>query len=151
LNYGPKTKRKKARNSRRKPWYCAAAHCRATLRGLKALVAAQLLTAWPALAQVPVSATLSETDSAQFHAEITRIEKLRDLAPDKSAVAYQMARTWASAKQWPETLTWLRSLAAAKAGLDPSRDPVFQDIHSTREFAEIMDDVRAATPPVSRS
>ena len=62
-----------------------------------------------------------------------------------------MARTWGSAKQWPETITWLRKVAALEAGLDPSRDPVFQELHGTREFTEILDAVRQATGPVSHS
>jgi sugar lactone lactonase YvrE len=110
-----------------------------------------LSIAWPASAQLPASATLSAADTGLFHAEIARIEKLLTSAADKGAVTYQMARTWASAKQWPETITWLRRVAAFEAGLDPSRDPVFKDLHGTREFAEILEAVRRATGPVSNS
>jgi hypothetical protein len=110
-----------------------------------------LSMAWPASAQLPTSATLSKADSTLFRAEIARIEKLLISATDKGAVTYQMARTWGSAKQWPETITWLRRVAALKAGLDPSRDRVFQDLHGTREFTEILETVRQATGPVSRS
>lgn len=107
--------------------------------------------AWPTLAQLPKSAVLAEDDSKLFRAEIARIEQLLISAPDKGAVTYQMARTWAFAKQWPETITWLQSVAALKVGLDPSRDAVFQDLHGTREFTEILEAVQQATGPVSRS
>ena len=110
-----------------------------------------LSIAWRASAQLPISASLSEADSTSFRAEIVRIERLLTSAPDKGAVTYQMARTWGSAKQWPETITWLRRVAALQVGLDPSRDPVFQDLHGTREFTEILDAVRQATGPVFRS
>ncbi len=62
-----------------------------------------------------------------------------------------MARTWASAKQWPGTMEWLRKVAALKAGLDPSRDLIFADLRDTQEFREILTAVREATPAVSTS
>jgi hypothetical protein len=62
-----------------------------------------------------------------------------------------MARTWASAQQWPEAVEWLRKVAALRAGIDPSRDSIFAPLRDTREFADIAAAVRAATPPVSRS
>jgi hypothetical protein len=119
-------------------------------RGANAL-ALLLLTACAAFAQLPASATLPEPDSTQFRAEIARLEKLLISAPDKNAVTYQIARTWAAGKQWPEAMAWLRRVAALKAGLDPSRDVVFQDLHGTREFAEILAAVQQATPRVSHS
>ncbi len=101
--------------------------------------------------QLPPSGTLPETDWPSFRAEIARIEKLLPSAPDKATVAYQMARTWASAKQWPETMEWLRKVVALRVGLDPSRDSIFADLRDTREFGEILTVVRVATPSVSNS
>jgi hypothetical protein len=66
----------------------------------------------PAAAQLPASGSLPEADWPLFRAEIARIEKLLASAPDKAAVTYQMARTWASAKQWPETMEWLRQVGS---------------------------------------
>jgi hypothetical protein len=62
-----------------------------------------------------------------------------------------MARIWASAKQWQETMLWLRRVANLKAGLDPSRDSLFAELRGTREFAEITAAVREATPAISHS
>jgi hypothetical protein len=47
---------------------------------------------------------LSETDRPQFSAEIARIERQLQAAPDKHTLTYDMARTWAAAKQWPEAI-----------------------------------------------
>jgi hypothetical protein len=94
---------------------------------------------------------LSEADWPSFRAEIARIEKLLPSAPDRVTVTYQMARTWASAKQWPETMEWLRKAIDLRAGLDPSRDTIFADLRDTREFREILTAVREATPPVLTS
>jgi hypothetical protein len=101
--------------------------------------------------QLPPAGTLSEADWPSFRAEIARIEKLLPSAPDKATVTYQMARTWASAKQWPETMEWLRKVVALRVGLDPSRDSIFADLRDTREFGEILPAVREATPAVSTS
>jgi SMP-30/Gluconolactonase/LRE-like region len=105
----------------------------------------------PVFAQLPQSATLSESDRPLFRAEIDRVEKSLNSASDKSTLSYQMARTWASAKQWSETIEWLQKTAALNVGLDPSRDPLFVDLRATREFAAILETVRQATPPVAHS
>jgi sugar lactone lactonase YvrE len=112
---------------------------------------AVLAAALPAGAQLPASGTLSDTDWPLFRAEVARIENLLASAPDKNTVTYEMARTWASAKQWPEALEWLRKVAARNAGFDPSRDSVFAELQGTRELEEIMAAVRRATPPISHS
>ncbi|MBV9506389.1 MAG: SMP-30/gluconolactonase/LRE family protein [Acidobacteriia bacterium] len=62
-----------------------------------------------------------------------------------------MARTWAAAKQWPETMHWLRKVVDLRVGLDPSRDSLFADLRGTREFDAILSAVREATPPVLHS
>jgi hypothetical protein len=102
------------------------------------LTLALSLAVWPASAQLPASGTLSDTDWPLFRAEVARIGTLLSSAPDKGTVTYEMARTWASAKQWSETMQWLRKVAGLRAGLDPSRDPIFAELRGTREFEEIL-------------
>jgi streptogramin lyase len=104
-----------------------------------------------ASAQLPPSETLPPADQPLFRAEISRLEKLLSAAPDPATVTYQLARTYASASQWPEAITWLRKAASMNAGLDPSRDSLFAPLHDSREFKEIQAAVRAATPTVSSS
>lgn len=109
------------------------------------------VAAGTARGQLPKSASLSESDQLLFHAEIDRLEKLLTRAVDRGTVTYQLARTWAAAKQWPEALEWLRKAIELRAGFDPSRDPIFRDIRETQEFEPIRAAARAATPPVSSS
>jgi hypothetical protein len=104
-----------------------------------------------AFGQLPPSGTLPDGDWPLFRAEVGRIEKLLRSAPDTAAVTYQMARTWAAGKQWPETIQWLRRAVDLRVGVDPSRDSAFADLRGTREFAAIVSAVREATPPVSHS
>lgn len=112
-----------------------------------------LLLALPlsAFAQLPASGELSGPDMPLFRAEVARIDKLLISSPDKATVTYQMARTWAAAKQWPEAIEWLQKVAAMNAGLDPSRDALFHELRGTREFEEILATVRRATPAISHS
>jgi hypothetical protein len=62
-----------------------------------------------------------------------------------------MARTWASAKQWPETMQWLHKVVELGTGLDPSHDSMFAELRGTQEFEKILAAVREATPVVSHS
>lgn len=101
--------------------------------------------------QLPASATLSDRDWPLFRAEVGRIENLLSSAPDTATITYQMARTWAAAKQWPETMLWLQKVVDLRAGLDPSRDSVFAELRGTREFDGILSAVREVTPPVLHS
>jgi hypothetical protein len=109
------------------------------------------LGATPLLAQLPASHALPEADEPYFRGTVDRLEKSLGAAPDPAMVTYELARTWAAAKQWPEAIQWLQRAVALKAGLDPTRDYVFEDIRDTQEFKAIASAVREATPPVSHS
>jgi hypothetical protein len=100
---------------------------------------------------LPPSEELSEHDKPLFRAEIERVSKQLDSAPDKATVTYQLARTYAYGKQWPDAVTWLRKAIEFKAGLDPSRDSMFTDIRGTREFKSMLEAVRESTRRVSTS
>jgi SMP-30/Gluconolactonase/LRE-like region len=102
-------------------------------------------------AQLPASGTFSDTDMPLFRAEVARMEKALAAAADKGTATYEIARTWAAGKQWPETIEWLRKVVALNGGLDPSRDAIFAELRGTREFKDIIDVVRAATPTISHS
>jgi hypothetical protein len=115
------------------------------------LPAALWFAALPLCAQLPPSGTLSPGDWPLFRAAVADLERRLPAAPDQCAVTYEIAKTYASAKQWPETMDWLRRVADLKAGLDPTRDSTFADLRGTREFAAITSAVRDATPPVSHS
>jgi hypothetical protein len=101
--------------------------------------------------QLPASGHLSDAEWQSFHAEVARLQMLLDSAPDDDTVTYQMARTSAFGKQWPETIRWLRLATSRNAGFDPSRDPIFSELAGTQEFNEILHAATRATPPVSHS
>lgn len=120
-------------------------------RGFSPVVLMLFLAALPVSAQLPPSGTLSASDLPSFRAAVANLEKRLPAAPDKCAVTWEIAKSYAPAKQWPEAMDWLRRVANLKAGLDPTRDSAFTDLRNTTEFAAIANAVREATPPVSHS
>jgi hypothetical protein len=94
---------------------------------------------------------LSDSDSQAIRAEVARLDTLLISAADKNAITYQIARTWAAGKQWPEAMRWLQKVADQNVGLDPSRDSIFAELRGTREFEAILAAVQRATPAVSHS
>lgn len=100
---------------------------------------------------LPEAASLSPEDRAAMSAVIDRLQKLLLTAPDKNTVTYEIARTWAAGKQWPQAIEWLRKTAALKAGLDPSRDSIFAALRGSSEFDAIVAAVRETSPPISHS
>lgn len=102
-------------------------------------------------AQLPAPGDLSDADRPAVRAEIARVGALFATVPDRATISYEMARTWAFAKQWPEAMDWLRKTVALNAGIDPSRDSVFAELRSAKEFAEVSAAVRESTPPVLNS
>jgi sugar lactone lactonase YvrE len=120
-------------------------------RGFSRVIFTLWLAAVPMTAQLPPSGTLSAADLPFFRAAVADLEKRLPTAPDQCALTYEIAKAYASAKQWPETLDWLRRVADLKAGLDPTRDSAFADLRNTKEFAAIANQVRNATPPLSHS
>ena len=100
---------------------------------------------------LPDPSPLSAADRAALGAEIDRLEKLLPIAPDKNTITYEIARTWAAGKQWPQAVEWLRKTVALNAGLDPSRDSIFAALRGSSEFDAVVAAVRDATPPISHS
>jgi hypothetical protein len=101
--------------------------------------------------RLPASTKLSASDRELVHAEIQRLERMLSTAADRATVMYAIARTWATAGQYRETMDWLRRVVALNVGLDPSRDSAFVKIRNVTEYGNLMRKVRSATLPVLRS
>ena len=114
-------------------------------------VSAALTLAHAAFAQLPPSQTLSPEDMQSARAEIARLERLAQTAPDRCAVVNEIARTWASAGQYPETIAALRNVVALNAGFDIARDKVFAKLKGAPQFEALVQQAREATPPIRTS
>jgi sugar lactone lactonase YvrE len=112
-----------------------------------ALVVAFAL-AHAAFAQLPPSQTLSPQDTQSVQTEIARLERLSQTAPDLCAVVDEIARTWAYAGQYPETIAALRNVVALNAGFDIARDKVFAKLQGAPQFEALVQQAREATPPI---
>ena len=118
------------------------------------LIAALLAGCVISSAQVPASRALSDKDRSLLQAEVGRIEKLLGSAPDTATVTYEMARVWATAGQWSETMQCLRKVdgAPSRNSLTHPGIPFLPPLRGTREFEErSLSMVQEATPPVLRS
>ncbi len=98
--------------------------------------------------QLPTSERLSPGESKQFHAELQNLQKMLDAPGDHATIVYAVARTYAAGAQWPEAIEWLNKALDLNVGIDPAPDKVFQSLRGTREFTQIRERARAATPPV---
>ncbi len=114
-------------------------------------VSAALTLACAAFAQLPPSQTLSPEDMKSARTEIARLEGLAQTAPDRCAVVDEIARTWAFAGQYPETIAALRDVVALNAGFDIARDKVFAKLKGAPQFEALVEQARQATPPVRTS
>ena len=104
-----------------------------------------------AVAQLPPSQTLSPQDIQSVHTEIARLERLAQTAPDRCAVIDEIARTWAYAGQYPETIAALKNVVALNAGFDIARDKVYAKLNAALQFEALVKQARDATPPIRTS
>jgi hypothetical protein len=111
------------------------------------LLIAALSIPFGAWSQIPPSETLSPSDSKLFQAEVQRIEQMLQTAGDKCTVQYALARTWASGGQYGQAIDSLRKAVNLRVGIDPSRDAIFAKLRGTKEFEQLMEQVRADTRP----
>ena len=98
-----------------------------------------LAALFAARAQLPPSGALSQTDWPLFRAEVQRVEKQLAASPGNCWVMNEVARTWASGQQYPETVQWLERIADLGAGLDPSRDPLYKELRGAWEAFRITE------------
>ncbi|MGH9666131.1 MAG: SMP-30/gluconolactonase/LRE family protein [Bryobacteraceae bacterium] len=105
----------------------------------------------PGSTRLPVSQKLSAADRELVQTEIQRLERRLATDSDQATVMYAIARTWAAAGQYRETMDWLRRVVALNMGLDPSRDSAFVKIRNVTEYQNLMRRVRSRTLPVLRS
>jgi hypothetical protein len=102
-------------------------------------------------AQLPPSEKLSAEDNKVFTQELDHVRDLLGSANDKGSVEFQIARTYAAGGQYREAMDWLRKIVDSDLGFDPSRDKLFANLGSAKEFQSLVEKVRAQTPRVSNS
>ena len=103
------------------------------------------------LGQLPPAQKLSPADFKEFTQELYRWIDLIPAANDTCSIEDQIARTYAAGGQYREAIEWLGKTATLNCGFDPSRDPLFSPLASSKEFQALNESVRASTPAVRNS
>ena len=89
------------------------------------------------------------TDAQQIRAQMTRAESLLGKTPDRAAVLYFLAVSHATLGDILPAIDQLQKCVALKEGFDPSKDPAFAAINTSKDFRKIVDDVHKDFLPVN--
>src|SRR5215475_7186245 len=122
------------------------------LRLLGMLLAAALLSLpVPLLAQQPQQdeirgAPAEPSDAQDIRARITAVEKLQPRFPDRGAILYFLAAAHQHLGETLEATKLLKDCIALGEGFDPSGDPEFAALHTSREFTELVEKVHRDFP-----
>ena len=81
------------------------------------------------------------TDAQQIRAQMNRAESLLGKTPDRGAVLYFVAVSHATLGDILPAIDQLQKCVALKEGFDPSKDPAFAAINTSKDFRKIVDDV----------
>ena len=122
------------------------------LRLLGMLLAAALLSLpAPLLAQQPQQdeirgAPAEPSDAQDTRAQIAAVEKLQLRFPDRGAILYFLAAAHQHLGETLEATKLLKDCIALGEGFDPSGDPEFAALHTSREFTELVEKVHRDFP-----
>src|SRR5215475_10832464 len=127
------------------------------LRLLGMLLAAALLSLpVPLLAQQPQQdeirgAPAEPSDAQDIRARITAVEKLQPRFPDRGAILYFLAAAHQHLGETLEATKLLKDCIALGEGFDPSGDPEFAALHTSKEFTELVEKVHRDFPVVAQA
>ena len=106
----------------------------------------------PVLAQEPPQqdemrgAPAEPSDAQDTRAQIAAIEKLQPHFPDRGAILYFLAAAHQHLGETLEATKLLKDCIALGEGFDPSGDPEFAALHTSREFTELVEKVHRDFP-----
>jgi sugar lactone lactonase YvrE len=91
------------------------------------------------------------TDAEEVRAQIAAVEKLRATLPDRGAALYYLAVSKQHLRETREALALLKECLALHEGFDPSGEPAFLELKSSKEFTAMIDGVHQDYPVVARA
>jgi len=91
------------------------------------------------------------TDAQEVRAQITAVEKLQHTLPDRGAALYYLAVSKQHLRQTREALALLKECLALHEGFDPSGEPAFLELKSSKEFAAMIEGVHQDYPVVAQA
>ena len=91
------------------------------------------------------------TDAQEVRAQIASVEKLQHTLPDHGAALYYLAVSKQHLRQTREALALLKECLALHEGFDPSGEPAFLELKSSKEFAAMIESVHQDFPVVAQA
>src|SRR5277367_2146333 len=74
------------------------------------------------------------TDAQEVRSQIAAVEKLQHTLPDRGAALYYLAVSKQHLRETREALALLKECLALHEGFDPSGEPAFLELKSSKEF-----------------
>jgi sugar lactone lactonase YvrE len=90
-------------------------------------------------------------DAQQIREQIAAVEKLAPTLPDRGAVLYFLAAAKQHLRETREALALLKECIALQEGFDPSGEPTFLELKSTKEFTTLVETVHRDFPVMAEA
>src|SRR5580700_1927352 len=91
------------------------------------------------------------TDAQEILEQIVAVQKLQPTLPDRGAALYFLAAAKQHLRETREALALLKECIALQEGFDPSGEPAFLELKSTKEFTTQIENVHRDFPMVAQA
>jgi len=91
------------------------------------------------------------TDAQEIREQIAAVEKLEPTLPDRGAVLYFLAAAKQHLRETRQALALLKECIALQEGFDPSGEPTFLELKSTKEFTTLVETVHRDFPVLAQA
>jgi len=99
-------------------------------------------------ARVPAQEAANEEE---LQAQLESGKRFLGTAPDRGAVLFYIAATYALLNQPHAAMENLKECLALKEGFDPVGEPAFAGLHDSKDFQTLTDQVHRDFPPISNA
>jgi sugar lactone lactonase YvrE len=90
-------------------------------------------------------------DAQEIRQQIAAVEKLQPTLPDRGAALYFLATAKQHLRETREALALLKECIAFEEGFDPSGEPAFLELKSTKEFTTLVETVHREFPVMAQA
>jgi hypothetical protein len=91
------------------------------------------------------------TDAQEIREQIAAVQKLQPTLPDRGAALYFLAAAKQHLRETREALSLLKECIALQEGFDPSGEPAFLELKSTKEFTTLIESVHRDFPVIAQA
>src|ERR1700730_18701943 len=91
------------------------------------------------------------TDAQEIREQIAAVQKILPTLPDRAAALYFLAAAKQHLRETREALALLKECIALQEGFDPSGEPAFIELKSTKEFTTLIESVHRDFPVIAQA